>query len=407
MKVMFLTSSYPRNQSDGTANFLRHLAQELHRKQIQMTVIAPADNAHGITEEEGITVHRFCYLPRSWQGLAYGSGILQNLRARPWLWLQVPFFLLSMTYTMVQVIRRDRPDVIHAHWILPQGAIALLAKWLFHIPVVTTLHGSDAHALRGTLLDKLKRFIVSHSSTWTTNTRNTSLPIAAGSSSAGPPHIIPMGIHISSFQTVPGGHSPVLKQDNSHQVALFVGRLIEFKGVCYLIDAFKRMPQTSRETTELWIVGDGILRTQLEKQARESGSSERIRFFGNIAHARLPDFFAAADFFVGPSITTSQGDEEGQGVVFLEAFASGVCVLATASGGIPEVVEDGVTGILVPPKDAEKLAAAMLTLLTDKTLRDTLAERAFRKVNEIYAWEKIADRFESVYKSVLTQVAEK
>src|SRR5574342_348415 len=148
LKICILTSSYPRSDEDIASGFLRHLANHLSDRGIDIRVLAPADQQRGRTVEKKVTVYRFQYFPRSLQTLAYGSGMLPNLRRRPWLWIQVPFFLASLTYSLLRLIRRDRPDLIHAHWILPQGLIAVFAKSFHGVPVIVTAHGTDAFGLQ-------------------------------------------------------------------------------------------------------------------------------------------------------------------------------------------------------------------------------------------------------------------
>ncbi|NIM21240.1 MAG: glycosyltransferase, partial [Candidatus Latescibacteria bacterium] len=133
----------------------------------------PSDKNATTTYENGIVIHRFRYFPKSWQKLAYGSGMVTNLRQTPSLWLQVPFFLVAMAYSLLRVIRKEHPDVIHAHWIVPQGLVALLGKFFFKIPILISAHGSDAFAFRNGLSRRLKRFILRNSDVWTANTRAT------------------------------------------------------------------------------------------------------------------------------------------------------------------------------------------------------------------------------------------
>src|SRR5258705_4738507 len=97
LKVLFLTSSYPRSNDDAASIFLRYLADHLADQGLNIHVLAPADVTGGSRSEGKIVVHRFGYFPRAWRALAYGSGIMPNLRRCPWLWLQVPCFLLTMT----------------------------------------------------------------------------------------------------------------------------------------------------------------------------------------------------------------------------------------------------------------------------------------------------------------------
>src|SRR5262249_30406142 len=144
IKILLLASSYPRSRADSASIFLRQFAEKLGARGIDVHVLAPSDENGGTTIEGMVTVHRFQYRPVSLlPGLAYGSGIVANLRRHPWLWLQVPLFSVSMVLALRRLIRTEQPNVIHAHWILPQGLIAVLTKYLYKVPVIVTAHGAD------------------------------------------------------------------------------------------------------------------------------------------------------------------------------------------------------------------------------------------------------------------------
>jgi glycosyltransferase involved in cell wall biosynthesis len=184
---------------------------------------------------------------------------------------------------------------------------------------------------------------------------------------------------------------------------LFVGRLVDKKGCGGLLEALTLLPPALRNRTTLWVVGDGDQRSQLEQTTNNLGLAEKVRFWGAISNQRLPQFYAAADLFVAPSIEAGSGDTEGQGVVILEAFAGRACVLTTRVGGIEAVVRDNVTGALLPPNRPRDLALTIEKLLNDPDLRARLVENAFREVKERYDWKRIAGEFESLYRTLANQ----
>src|SRR5512147_1443913 len=151
IKVLFLASSYPRDEHDVAAVFLRYMAESLVAHGNQVHVLAPADGKSATTIDGAITVHRFQYFPQRWQKLAYGSGIVPNLSHSPWLWLQVPFYVIAMLWALLRLLRQEKFDLLHAHWLLPQGLIGILAKTIHPIPLVTTAHGADVFALKDRL----------------------------------------------------------------------------------------------------------------------------------------------------------------------------------------------------------------------------------------------------------------
>jgi glycosyltransferase involved in cell wall biosynthesis len=399
IKILLLASSYPRNREDSASVFLRQFAEKVGARGVDVHVLAPSEEAGGTTIEGAVTVHRFQYRPiSSVRGLAYGSGIVSNLKHHPWLWLQVPFFSVSMALALTRLIRTEEPNVIHAHWILPQGLIAVLTKYLYKVPVIVTAHGADAFAFRGQFVTRLKRFALVKSDAWTANTNATAKAIGCAASLPAP-NVIPMGVDVEQFS---GGNPTSLCRQlpPDDLLVLFVGRLVEKKGCDSLIEAFSLLRDDLRVRTSLWIVGQGQEYEGLDSYATRLGVREKVRFWGAVSNHLLPDFYAAADLFVAPSIQAESGDTEGQGVVILEAFAARRCVLSTRVGGIVDVVTDGATGLLVEPNDANQLAAAMELLLRDRSLRNRLAENAFQTVSQRYRWEQVAAAFETLYRKV-------
>jgi glycosyltransferase involved in cell wall biosynthesis len=395
IKVLFLTSSYPRNEHDTAAIFLRYLANALATRGLDIDVLAPADGSSETTDDANVMIHRFQYFPMRWQSLAYGSGIMPNLERSPRLWLQVPFFFLAMTLSALRLIARRRYDLVHAHWILPQGLVGLLASSAFRIPLVVTAHGTDAFSLHGTIPTWLKKLILAKCNTWTTNTRSTAAAVLR-QSSLPQPTIIPMGVDIELFS---GGNPAPLRAElpQSEQIVLFVGRLIESKGCDQLLKAIALLPTTTQRHTTFWIVGDGDQKSHLEHIIKNIGVAEKVRFFGTISHVELPHIYAAADIVVVPSKSGAAGEAEGQGVVILEAFAARACVLATSVGGITSMVRDRINGLLVQPDDPEALADALAELLSSPDLRKQLAANGFTDVKNHYSWSRIASDFISLY----------
>lgn len=393
IKVLWLSSSYPRFDGDSASVFLRYLAQSLTTQDYQIHVLAPDDRlVDAKFSQESVSVHRFPYFfPSKFQRLAYGSGILPNLKANPWLYWQVPWFLISQLFCGFFLVERIKPALIHAHWLFPQGLLAVLLGKLTGIPVVISAHGGDAFALKGGVLDKLKSWAVKNCQQWTSNTTATAnaagenLPI---------PVVIPMGVDCELFES----GKPVMQQFKG-SLLLFVGRLVEKKGVAHLLTAFSLLSENARANTCLWIIGDGSERAALEALVKQLRIEKQVVFHGRIPNEKLPAYYAAADIFIAPSVTDSLGDTEGQGVILLEAMASGVAVVASRTGGISEIISDGTNGLLTDPANPESLKRAIEQLLADSQLRQRLAEEG-RNFVQAYDWRCIGAQFAKLYRRV-------
>ncbi len=401
VKVLFIASSYPRSRDDTASVFLRYLAEHLADEGADVHLLVPADGKGETVVEGKITVHRFQYFPAPLQKLAYGSGMMPNLKRSPSLWLQVPFLLTVMTYSLLRLLAKQRFDVIHAHWVLPQGLVGFIGTFLFRVPLVVSVHGTDAFALGGRMSTSLKLLILSRSAAWTANTASTSA--VARNSRLPQARIIPMGVDIALFSS---GDPATLRRElpEGEYLVLFVGRLIENKGCHDLLQAFTLLSAKTRARTTLWVVGDGDQREQLEHTARNFGFGEKVRFFGTVNQQRLPEFYAAADLVAIPSRLGSSGETEGQGIVALEAFAARACVIATSIGGITSMVRDHATGVLVEPGNPNALATTLEQLLNDPSLRQRLAVNAFAEVRARYSWTHIASEFRTLYDEIVDPV---
>ncbi len=195
--------------------------------------------------------------------------------------------------------------------------------------------------------------------------------------------LIPNGIRLKELQEASAERVPGR--------ILFVGRLEPMKGIDDVIEAFAVMVrQAHHDNAHLRIVGNGSERQYLEKCARDQGVADRVTFVGGVPHDQVAREYAAAEIFCGLSISEAFGN------VFIEAQAAGCAVVATRVGGIPDIVKDGVTGLLVPPEDPVAASEALERVLGDGDLRKKLSEAG--KVNAAgYDWDDIAERYVALY----------
>ena len=392
-RVLVLASTFPRWPDDTEPPFVYNLCRSLQHE-FEITVLAP--HAHGSeTAEswEGLEVRRFRYFwPERWQCLAYG-GMLPNLKRNPWLWAQVPFFLIAELIAALRLIRTQRPDVIHAHWLVPQGLVGALAGFISRTPVVVTAHGGDVYGLRGKVTSALKRWALRRMSRVTAVSRDLARAVAElAPERSREVDVISMGVDMDRFYARRSASALRRRLGVHGPMILFVGRLAEKKGLRYLLDA---MPAVLRERTDatLVVVGDGPLRGELSLHARDLGLGEAVRFLGARKPADLPDFYSAADVFVGPSIVAEGGDTESFGLVFAEAMACGCPVVASDVGGIGDLVRQEMTGLLVPQRDAYAIATAVCRILADKELARRLRRNARTHVQHNYTQNVVAERY--------------
>jgi glycosyltransferase involved in cell wall biosynthesis len=389
LRILVLTSTFPRGQGDTTPPFVLDLCRELARE-FDVHVLAP--HAPGARPEEnmdGVHVHRFRYLPERAQRLAYDGGITARLRRCPWLLLQVPFFVVALTLAACRLARALAPDAIHAHWLLPQGWAALLVRRACGraVPVLCTLHGSDVHAWNAWPLRALKARALramTHLTAVSAALRDAAL--AAGADPARI-EVVPMGVDVDGvFRCGPeSGRVP--------GSAVFAGRLVPGKGVEVLLEAWANVPRATGRA--LTILGDGPARGALTDQARRLGIDGCVHFVGARPPPVVGDHFRAAAVAVFPFT-----GPEGLGIVVAEAQACGCPVIVSDIPSMAELVEPGITGSVTPAGDVAALSAAMGAVLGDPAHAARLGRAGREAATRRFAWKSVG----ACYRQILLKM---
>jgi glycosyltransferase involved in cell wall biosynthesis len=345
-RLVVLGSTFPKTQGDGTPSFVLDLAIE-QAKEFDVTVLTPmVPGAQQLEFMSGVQIKRYKYFP----GHALADGaILDNLKAKPALLLQVPFLFLGLYRALKKELKT--PATIHAHWVIPQGLVAaLFAK---RSKLLVTTHGGDIYALNNPLLLKLK--------TWVLRTAHAITTVNGESKTK----LISMGIEPSKISILPMGVDTAQAAKACVERApgklVVVGRLVEKKGIQVLIEALRPL-----KGYQLEIVGDGPWLDRLKNQAK----GLNINFLGKRSKADVLKIFGSAAIVLVPSITAQDGDQEGLPVTLLEAAATGAYVIASDLPGINEVIVDGTTGALVRQGEVAALRDAIELGLADGELRE-------------------------------------
>ncbi|MBI3026862.1 glycosyltransferase family 4 protein [Candidatus Woesearchaeota archaeon] len=399
-KVLVTATTFPRWKNDTEPDFVFKLCQLLAEKGHKIIVLVPHSHKSKKSETMGkLKIYRFPYFyPSKLQRLCYDGGVLENLKKSFLAKIQVPFLLISEYRHIIKITKKEKIDFIHAHWIVPQGFIAALIKKTCKLPFISTAHAADVFTPKNYITKMFARFAVKNSSYVTSNssfTKSSILQICRNAQV----NVIPMGVDLSSFNPKKKNTSLKKQLGIKNKFILFVGRLVEKKGVEYLI---KSMPiiLSKMPKSKLVIIGDGPEKERLVNLTEELNLKSNVEFLGKLTNKDLPKFYASADVFVGPSIVTKNGDTEGLGVVFLEAIASGTCVLGSNVGGIPDIIKHKKTGILVEQKDHVALASAIINLLKNKKLQVQLAKNAISHIKNSYSWNTVAEKFDEIYRNM-------
>lgn len=397
LRVLMLTSTLPRWEGDCEPRFVLDLARHLSAD-FDIELLAPhTQGAARFEVLEGVPVTRFRYwLPR-WQSVAYQGGIAWRLRENPARLLQLPFFLTSLAWHVVSRLRRGaRIDLVHAHWLIPQGLVAVLVCGLAgrRVPIVTTSHGGDLFGLRGGLWRRFKRKVLQDSDVVTV-VSNAMAKAAKEIAGEIDPLVIPMGTDLTD-QFIP----PIQPRLGSIRNLVFVGRLVEKKGVTYLLQA---LPLVLRKHPQvrLCVIGHGPLRSQLESEVECLELKGVVSFVGPIAHHRLPEYYQNGDIAVFPFVEAGSGDQEGFGLVMVEAMGCGCAVIASSLPAVADVVQNQKTGRLVSPANVDELASAISAAIANPEETNAMAKAGRDIALALFDWKVCRNNFKKAYLAAL------
>ncbi len=382
MKVLFVTHSYPRTPGDLAGSFLLRLAVALRAEDVEVRVLAPA--APGLAPRDrfdGIPVERFRYSIPEWETLAYTGTMAEQVRASAAGKLSLLGMIAGGALAVRAAVAAERPDVIHSHWWFPLGISVALAR--VTPPVVTTMHGSDVRlAAASARAPGIFRRVVERSAAVTTVSKwlAEEARAMAPNTSIG---VEPMPVDTALF--TPGG-------TRERARFLFVGRLNAQKGVALLLDAFARLDADAA----LDVVGGGDLETAtaLRAKAADLGIGERVTWHGPLEQTALVALYRRATALVMPS------ENEGLGLVAVEAQLCETPVVAFRSGGLTDLIHDGETGLLVQAGSVTALAEGMRSLTAGDGRGARLGAAGRAAAIERFAPATVARRYRAIYDRV-------
>lgn len=391
--LLVMTSTYPRWVGDHEPGFVHELCRRL-TAEFDVVVVAPSAPGAATREcMDGVDVHRFRYAPAAAETLVNDGGIVGNLRRSRWKLALLPGFFAMQAWTAWRITRQRRVAAIHAHWLVPQGLICAVLRrtvW-WRIPLVVTSHGSDLFALKGSVFDAIRRFVMDASAAVAVVSRGMRDALVAQVGERTPIHVAPMGVDMTS-RFVPGD------EPRSTDEILFVGRLMEVKGLHHLVDAMPAII-ARRAGAFLTVVGFGPEEARLRAQVERLGLGDKVRFVGPVAQAELPSHYRRAAVLVAPSVQLRAGDQEGLGLVTIEAMACGCPVVVSDLSTVRDAV-DGTPAVRVMPGDADAIARGVLDVLSSPaTHAIPPAQRAALAAR--FGWDAVAARYVELLRSAI------
>ncbi len=389
MKVTICTTNFPRWKGDFRVPFILEaaLAVNHHANEVKvLTMHTPGASTHEYIDE--IEVFRAKYLPEKMEVLqkdasgipeAWRRGFLPKLATIP--------FLLRFIFLIANQAKGS--DIIHCNWSL-SGLAAYLSKFIHKTPYIITVQGSDVFktihipVVRNVIGLALRK--ASHIIALSNELKNASIRFGVPAEHI---TVIPNGVNISQF--------PVGLKEGRKSQLIFVGSLIERKGVSYLIQAMANLVALHPDI-QLIIVGEGKDRGLLEDLTNQLGLEANVIFMGTQSQERISELLRESRLFILPSI------EEGQGVVLVEALASGTPCIGSRVGGIPDVITPDV-GKVVDAGDVGGLSAAIESFLIDDNLWEAASDNARIRAETYYDWNALAENMVEIYQSVISREA--
>ena len=400
MRILYTVTAFPREAGDVITPWLIETIQRLRAQEVEVEVLAPSYRGLGDQVVNGIRVHRFRYAPKGLETLTHDQTAPDRIRERPAYLGLVPGYVAAGAWAASRLARTGGFDVVHVFWPLPHGLFGLAARRAAGIPLVTTFFGVELSWVRAELplLAPLMRGVIRRSDAVTAISTYTAREVQRLA-----PEVevrrIPFGAAGAGSDSELNG--PRERVAGSPFRLLFVGRLVERKGVEVLLRAVARLGRDL--DVRLTVVGEGPLRPLLEGRVQALGIGDRVEFAGLVPGPEISGYFLNCDALVLPAIRDGKGDVEGLGVVLIEALLHDRPVIASDSGGIPDIVQDGRTGLLVPPGDDAALASAIRRFIDEPGLRDRLAAEGRRHVSLHFSWEAIIAELVDLYHGLQTR----
>lgn len=390
-RILVITSVYPLNADGNQGAFIRERILQLKsRTEYEFSVFAPAQEASKGYDLDGIKIHRFRYFLKPFENLV-GDGAPTKLQKKPLYLIVAVLYIILGTLQLFWLCLRSRPDILQVNWPFPHGLMALPASKLLGIPMVFSFYGAELLLKnKFSFVEPILRWLIPQARVVTSNSSYTQGLVAKLTDK--PVTIVYDGLTIEA-------KPDIVYQPGEIPQLLFVARLDERKGLRYLLEALPQILAT--QPVRLRIVGKGILEAELKAQCQALNLDSVVDFLGFVTKEELAAEYAACAVFVLPSIVDSKGDTEGLGVVTLEALAHGKPVVVTNVGGIRDTIIPEKTGFLVPEKNPEALAQAILTLLANPKLAAEMGQLGKLDVKNRFSWDSITSLWQRVFAEAL------
>lgn len=412
MRICIFTHTFPRFDGDVAAPFMDGVARGIKSAGNEVWVLTPFSKLFKNSKKDYKVVTYKYVFPDFLHKLGYSETLSDDKKLKILSLFLSPLMLLFGTIALYRLVKKERIDLVNAHWILPNGFMASIVSKLLKVPVVSTLPGSDVYmADRNFLFRTMARFAAGTSVAITSNSpqllddlakicvkdvkqrENLRLKFST----------IIYGVDPSKFKPTNMKEKEILNKLNipaGNKVVVGVGRLVAKKGFKYLVQSAPFILSQNKNVTFV-VIGEGQQRKYLEFLVRKLGVENNFRFPGWVNYKDLVYYYNLGDIFILPSVRDEEGNLDDQSVSVVEAMACAKPVVTTDFPGYKLVVRDSINGFLVPEKDSSRIAFSITKILSSGLILRRMGKRSRELVTKNYSWSRVGCQYSKLFKSLV------
>lgn len=389
-KILITTSSFPKNKKNS--HWLLTFCQKMSKKFDIYVLTGQSENSK--FEKWGkIKIYRHNITPFGNFGLLNENGILPNIKKNHLLILLIPLYIISQIYSINKIVSKEKIDMIHSHWVLPQGLIAVIYKKIMNkkVKILCTIHGSDINNFNGKIGNLIKKFIlknINELSVVSYQIKEKVINLGYTKTI----NVFPMGIDTKNFNPKRKDQQIKKKYDIKGPFLLFVGTCIKEKGIEYLI---KAIPYIKKKypLVKLMVVGEGNLKESMISLTKKLKIKDSVIFLGQVDSNDLPTLYATADLFILPSFS------EGFGLVVIEAISCGTIPLISNIPVFKHFTDQ--TKISIKLKNSKDISQKIIYFLKNKKKYQFIKTNLRKYVINNFDWDIVINNYTNLYKKII------
>ena len=403
MKICVLTHTFPRFKGDPVAPFMDDFCEGLVGAGNEVVVVAPFDSQYKLSDYQNYQIKLFRYIyPDAYHLLGYSRTLEGDQKLRWFVYLLTPFMFLFEFLALLNLVKREKVDIISAHWIVPNGFIAALVSYLTQVPVVITVPGSDMYlAKKNVFVRLMAKIAVNRASVVVSNSVRYLEEFSKFGVDLSHSKEVIYGVDVAKYKTSVSKRKSLRNKfdlPNRAKVILAVGRMVEKKGFGYLIEAMPDVIKHNKDV-KLVLVGGGDEQTSLKDLVHRLKIEKHVIFLGKVDYATLASIYSMADVYVAPSVEDSSGNLESHTVALFEAISSGLPIVATEIAVSSKYVVDGKNGYRGKQRDAAELADKITAVLVSDMSK--MGEASRQIAQRHLSYKKSGEMYTEVFRQIV------